>query len=268
MENSDTSIFRKDSILDSDCERFSFRIDFYSMPDFLEKFTAIWKKDLLGHDLNYVEFNVNKLNLIQRHLVNVDAVSEALNTPIEQILAADTIVFPNLFSKDGTELKENQRIIVLINKYFIQLTVIKVNIDDFIHLLCEMLYIIIVRLWMENSVSVVDIQINAEARKMFGKDFYATDQSFGGYLPVNNGQLHNQVSTFQFVEDNLKCIVTNFLSLTDVFFENDVKEIMWEQKLSADCVLTVEDKLKADGFRPVFDFMISKAQDYIKLCAR
>ncbi|MBD5240566.1 MAG: hypothetical protein HDS59_00555 [Barnesiella sp.] len=255
-------IFRKGSILEESCDQFSFRIDFYSKPNFFETFLKLWDEMMTECELGQIKFHVNRLNIVQQNMVNVDAVAESLNTTIDGILDTPTYIFPSLFSKDGSDHSPDQKFIMFLNPYFIDIFVKNLSIDNFIVRVCNMLYRVAFILWKKNVISVSDMYLNLGTREIISKDVYLSRDGFGGYNPINNKGLHNQFSTYQFIEDNIRCIVKNFLSLVNVDIKGENMQ-MWEHVISSDCIYSLVGNEDDESFMKMFNRMTESCQKYI-----
>lgn len=256
------NIFREGSILEEACDQFSFRMDFYSKPNFDETFLKLWDEMMTECKIGQIKFNVHKLNLIQQNMVNVDAVAESLNTTIDSILDTRTYIFPSLFSKDGSNYSPDQKFIMFVNPYFIDIFVKNIKIDHFVVKVCNMLYHVASILWKENVISISDIHINLGAREIISKDVYLSKDGFGGYNPIDNDDLHNQFATYQFIDNNVKCVVKNILRLVNVN-TNEGEDLMWEHIISSDCIYTLLGDEHEDGFMEMFNQMTECCQKYI-----
>ena len=261
-------LFKKGSILDEACEQFSFRIDFYSKPNFYEAFMKLWDGMMAECGIGPIEFNHNKLNRIQQNIVNVDAVAESLNTTIDNILDTKTYIFPSLFGKGESPREDEQEFILFVNSHFIDIYVRNFEIDDYVVKICSMLYLVAYNLWKESVISMVDIHLNAGAREILGKDVYLSKEGFGGYTPINSEALHNQFSTYQFIDNGIRCVVKNFLSLVNVDIEEET-QLMWEHILSSDCIYSMRGDESQESFHELFNRMTDCCQKYIDcVCAR
>ena len=255
-------VFREGSILEEACDQFSFRIDFYSKPNFYETFFKLWDEMMTECEIGQIKFHVNRLNIIQQNMVNVDAVAESLNTTIDSILDTQTYIFPSLFSKDGSNYTPDEKFILFVNPYFIDIHIKNINIDGFVVRVCNMLYRVAFILWKENVISISDMHINLGAREIISKDIYLSRDGFGGYNPINHEELHNQFSTYQFIEDNIRCIVKNFLSLVNVEMKGENMQ-MWEHVISSDCIYSLIGNENEDSFMEMFNRLTECCQKYI-----
>ncbi len=261
-ENKIEKIFHEGSVLDEACDQFSFRMDFYSKPNFYDTFLKLWDEMMAECKIGQIKFHVNRLNLLQQNMVNIDAVAESLNTTIDSILDTQTYIFPSLFSKDGTDHTPDQKFIMFVNPYFIDIFVKNIKIDDFIVRVCNMLYSVAFILWKENVISISDIHLNFGAREILSKEVYLSREGFGGYYPINKEELRNQFSTCQFIDGNIRCVIKNFLSLVNVEIEGENMQ-MWEHVISSDCIYSLIGNENEESFKEIFNCMTEYCQKYI-----
>ena len=214
-----------------------------------------------------IDFYFKKLNIIQQNIVNIDAIAEALNTTIDNILDTKTYVFPSLF-RNSDQKGNEQEMVLFVNPYFINFYAKNVAIDDYIVTTCTMLFKFAFLLWKRNVLSISDIHLNLGAREIISKDVYLSGEGFGGYHAIDNNSLHNQFATHQFIDGNIRCVVKNFLSLVNVDIKKK-KQLMWEHMISTDCIYKLSSEEDDDSFSSIFDKMIDTCQKYIDcICAK
>ncbi len=258
-------IFRQGSIMDQACEVFSFRMDFYSKPNFFEAFFKEWDSHLAEFNKSRVEFNVKQLNIIQQSMVNIDAVAQALNTTIESIQDSMTYIHSSLYERMEYDA-EDADMVLFVNPYFIQLYFRHVKMDEYRLTICKLLSLMIFDLWKTNVVSLVDFQMNMEASQIISRELYLSqEEGFGGYRPIENNKLCQQFSTHQFVEDRFLCVIKNLLSLVDVPFKEEGLQKMWQHDLAAECTYEISgEEKRLELPDKIIPDMIECCQKYIE----
>lgn len=270
MNNEDLkhSIFHKDSILANACDRFSFRMDFYSKPQFYEIFIDLWNSYLKEFGLKNTSYSFQPLNRFQQNIVNVDSIAESLNTSLEQITVEPTYIYRDLNALICQEKPSNGEITLFINRYYINLHISEFRIDDRTSKFLNWLYDTLIKLWNENTISIADMQIMTSASEILSIESYKCNDGFGGYKAIDSDFIHNQWSSTQFVYSDLNCTVTNILRLSNVRFEDESPEKMWEHTILAICVHRFDEGNGNESFNSLFNRMLEQSQESIKLCAK
>lgn len=160
--------------------------------------------------------------------------------------------------------------VLLINPYYLCFYVSNVHIDGYIEQVCRILFMLAFKFWNDNLISISDIHVRVGAKELITKEIYQNVEGFGGYRPIVEDALHNQMATYQFVEHGLRCVVSNYMSLVDVTTEEEDSQLCWEHEISAKCILeAIDTELNADGFDIMFRGLLSKCQKYIEeVCAK
>lgn len=252
------------------CDRLSFRLDFYSKPDFYGVFIDLWDKAIKNSGLESRDFIFDKLNPIQQNMVNIDAVAEALNTTIDNILDSKSYIFDNILNIDENESDSEAKNVLFVNPYYIDFYTRNLGLREDVVAICKILYDLSIQLWHDKKISIADIHLNIGASEILDIDSYLSMAGFGGYKPVGDPTLCNQMSTSQFVDNGFRCIVKNYLSLLDVTLkEDETTEQMWYHVVSADYIHYIDGEETVEGFSSLFNKMLEKCQNYIEsVCAK
>ena len=252
------------------CDRLSFRLDFYSKPDFYGVFIDLWDKAIKNSGLESRDFIFDKLNLIQQNMVNIDAVAEALNTTIDNVLDSKSYIFDNILNVEESEANSDVKNLLFVNPYCIHFYTRNLGLHEDVIKTCSMLYSLAIQLWQAKKISIADIYLNVGTSEILDKGSYLSMAGFGGYKPVGDPTLCNQMSTSQFVDNGFRCIVKNYLSLLDVTLkEDETTEQMWYHVVSADYIHYIDGEETVEGFSSLFNKMLEKCQNYIEsVCAK
>ncbi len=272
----DFKSLRKNGILDSACDQFNFRIDFFSMPDFCNVFMKKWADMLQVLSKSKTTFYRDRLNTTLGRNVNIDLVAEALNTTIGQISQSETYIFPNIFCKNEKEFIDGSGFTFFVNPYFLCIHGDNVEVDLLAFLACTFMYETIMSMWKENLVTPVDLSLRLHARKVFDSTAYEKGEGFGVGRNIPGPDFKSIRTSSKFEEGDMTCVVTNLLSLMNVEFREDIEQNrnnadsrMWENIISANSVYNINILQPDADFNDIYARLVDMCEDKIELiCAR
>lgn len=240
------TLFSRDFKFREDCREVSFRLDFYSKKDFIEKFQN-GAQNIVG------VFSERMLSHEEADRVDLESVSASLENSINEISERKAFIF---FWKDEPNDSENI-FQVIVSPYFLYVYCSGNKID----VLRERLkYLLEITGCIGDFISPTGIRfvskyafmIKKDDLPLFGLRFYD--------LPFNSGILQKHLSKFQ-TEDS----IINISSKMDIAqIENEGLIATMHIKSSAFAPIT---EIENEKMPVVFNKLISNTEKYMRICA-
>ncbi len=272
MKNEDVrnDLISSNSKFANACDRFFFRIDFYSKPKFCDIFIDRFNNYLIEKGLRNIPYSYQPLNRFQQRIVYTDSIAESLNTSLEQITIEPVYIYRELQPLISQEKSsQNEQVSLFVSPYYIAINISNFSINHSILDFLEWIYNNLEELWDNNTISIADIQISFYASEVLSIESYKNLDGIGGYTPINDSNIHNQWSSSQFIVDDLDCTITNILRLSDVENENHELEKMWEHVISSVCIRKFDSGKAQEPFKELLNRMFRESDKCIELlCAK
>ena len=266
------TLFDKTSFFYENSDAFSVRFDYFSQPDFIQRFFEKLRPlfNSFFEAALPLSFRLEVPNQFMLRMMNIDSVAQILNTTIGQISKEPIYVYEDkiLTFIDRNLLNQKSFGSLMIGKNYCCLYLGNSIIPDLIRNFLDGLYGIIKDLEKKGYISLVNMELLISGRIITNEKGYNNNVLIGNYTPISPEYCTSMVQNYLLERPNLKMSLLNILRITDVETESEgLLKDMREQRLTLKIDRKLNDNNKMD-FNSMLNEMLDSGIKFMNVCVR